>query len=86
MRAKAVRQLAPGILISAASDEVVVVVQTDSATAVSCALDALPAAESGRGVKVVLALPGGERVPVDYRVDPSDLDRYPVVQVVATDC
>jgi len=84
MRPRVVRRIAPGILIGLVGDEVVVVVQTDSASVVTRALNDLPVPVPGRGKDVFLALPGGERVQLDYRVDPCDLDRYPVVPNAAT--
>lgn len=79
----ALRRIAPGILIGVTYSEVVVVVQTSNVAAVTRALNELPVPEPGQGVEVSLALPGGERVPLDYRVDPRDLERYPSVRPVA---
>jgi len=76
---RALRRIAPGILIGVTYSEVVVVVQTSNVSAVTRALNELPVPEPGQGVEVSLALPGGERVPLDYRVDPHDLERYPLV-------
>jgi len=75
----ALRQIAPGVLIGVADVEVVVVVQTSDVATVTRALNELPVPEPGQGVEVSLALPGGERVPLDYRVNPRDLERYPLV-------